>query len=104
MAQPTPSPSRLHPKLPELYRAKVEKLALSLSDPEIRDEAATHLRELIDTIRVASTERGWMVEIKGEVGRMVNLAEGKTEQNRCSVKVVAGVRKPRESLIVPIEL
>ena len=89
--RPAPTPLRVHPRLPELYRAKVEKLAKSLSEPDIRDEAATLLRELIDTVSVSPMKNGWEVKIKGEVGRMVNLAEGKTEQNQCSVKVVAGV-------------
>lgn len=94
-AMPAPSPLRLHPRLPEIYRAKVEKLAKSLSEPEIRDEAAMLLRQLITTVTVASTETGWDVEIKSEVDRMINLAGGKTEQNQCSVKVVAGIPNQR---------
>lgn len=102
--QPAPTPLRLHPRLPELYRAKVEKLAKSLSDPDIRDEATTLLRELIDTVSVSPMKNGWEVKIKGEVGRMVNLAEGKTEQNQCSVKVVAGACNPRQFALSPIDI
>lgn len=92
IAKPVPTKVRFHPRLPELYRKKVERLAASLSEPGIRDEAVTLLRELIEEVKVSPTENGWDVEISGEVGRMVNLAEGKTEHNQCSVKVVAGTR------------
>ncbi len=88
--KPKPTKVRFHPRLPDLYRKKVGRLADSLAEPGIRDEAVTLLRELIEEVKVSPTENGWDVEIKGEVGRMVNLAEGKTEQNQCSVKVVAG--------------
>ena len=44
----------------------------------------------MDTVRVTPRDDNIEVEIKGEIGRMTNLAQGKTEQNQCSVKVVAG--------------
>jgi site-specific DNA recombinase len=99
IAKPEPTKVRFHPRLSDLYRRKVERLADSLSEPGIRDEAVTLLRELIDEVKVSPTENGWDVEIKGEVGRMVNLAEGKTEQNQCSVKVVAGTRNRLKLLL-----
>ncbi|MGC9371239.1 MAG: recombinase family protein [Paracoccaceae bacterium] len=39
LAAPPPSPVRLHPKLSELYQKKIQALAESLSDPEIRTPA-----------------------------------------------------------------
>ena len=90
LAEPEPSTIRLHPALPQLYREKVQRLTESLSEPSIRDEAITLLRQLIEAVTIFPTENGWEVEIKGEIGRMTNLAEGRTEQNQCSVKVVAG--------------
>jgi site-specific DNA recombinase len=90
LSQPAPSTIRLHPALPQLYREKVQRLAESLSEAAIRDQAITLLRQLIEAVTVLPTEDGWEVEVKGEIGRMTNLAEGKTEQNQCSVKVVAG--------------
>jgi len=95
LAQPLPSTIRLHPALPQLYRDKVQRLAECLSEPAIRDEAITLLRQLIEAVTVLPTGAGWEVEVKGEIGRMTNLAEGKTEQNQCSVKVVAGARNQR---------
>ena len=47
MAEPERMP-RLHPKLAEVYRQKVEQLEESLNDPAIRPEAADTLRSLID--------------------------------------------------------
>lgn len=100
LSQPMPSTIRLHPALPQLYREKVQRLAESLNEPAIRDEAITLLRQMIEAVTVLPTENGWEVEVKGEIGRMTNLAEGKTEQNQCSVKVVAGARNCLELLLI----
>jgi hypothetical protein len=43
---PPPAP-RLHPKLADLYRRKVERLYEELNRPELRHEAAAALRALI---------------------------------------------------------
>jgi hypothetical protein len=88
-AQP-PSPLRLHPKLPAVYRAKVDKLSTALADPAIRDEAAEIIRSLIDVVSVAPSQEGIDVEVRGEISKLIRLADQKTEQNQCSVKVVAG--------------
>ena len=40
LAAPAPSPVRLHPNLPQVYRRKVERLHEALADPALRDEAA----------------------------------------------------------------
>jgi hypothetical protein len=82
-----------------VYREKVQRLAESVSEPAIRDEAITLLRQQIEAVTVLPTENRWEVEIKGEIGRMTNLAEGKAEQNQCSVKVVAGARNCLELLL-----
>ena len=100
LSQPMPSTIRLHPALPQLYREKVQRLAEPLNEPAIRDEAITLLRQMIEAVTVLPTENGWEVEVKGEIGRMTNLAEGKTEQNHCSVKVVAGARNCLELLLI----
>ena len=39
LAAPAPSPVRLHPNLPQVYRRKVERLHEALADPALRDEA-----------------------------------------------------------------
>jgi len=45
-----PSTVRFHPGLAALYREKVEKLELALSDPILREEAGDAIRALIDHI------------------------------------------------------
>ena len=91
-SSPTPSTIRFHPKLPEIYQAKVERLAESLTDSEIRDETTELLRGLIDEVSVAPSEDGTEVRLKGDIARMVFFANPKIEQNHCSAKVVAEER------------
>ena len=91
LSQTKPSPIRLHPKLPAIYRAKVEKLTEALTDPAIRDEAAEAIRGLIDAVAVEMTEVGPEVEVRGEISKMIGFSDPKIEQNQCSVKVVAGL-------------
>ena len=90
VSEPPPTTIRLHPNLARLYREKVENLARALADDEIRDEAAEILRGLIDAVVVSPTATGSEVQVKGEIGRLVRFANPKTQQNQCSVKVVAG--------------
>ena len=48
---PAPRP-RLHPKLAELYRERVERLHEELNRAELRSEAAQALRGLVDEVRL----------------------------------------------------
>ena len=48
--QPAPTPVRLHPNLPQLYRQKVVQLHEALQDPSIRDQAVELLRGLLSKV------------------------------------------------------
>ena len=92
LAKPAPSPVRFHPKLPELYRRKVEYLGEALSDPTIRDEAFSILRDLIQEVIVTpGPKRMFSVELIGEITKMIALPDDKATFDENSVKVVAGV-------------
>ena len=56
MSQSAPTPARLPPDLPELYRQKVAKLRDALADPLIPDEALDLLRGLITRVVVQPSE------------------------------------------------
>jgi DNA invertase Pin-like site-specific DNA recombinase len=95
LAEPPPTTIRVHPNLAKLYREKVENLAKSLADDEIRDASAEILRSLIDAVIVTPKGSGHEVLVKGEIGRLVRFANPKMQQNQCSVKVVAGAGNQR---------
>jgi hypothetical protein len=91
---------RLHPKLAEIYRRKVETLHEALAEPQTRDEALGILRGLVERIEVHPIEGGFEIELIGEIARMVELSldpngmkkAALDERTACSVKVVAGAR------------
>ncbi len=84
------------PKLPELYRKKVEYLGEALSDPTIRDEAFSILRDLIQGVVVTpGPKRSFSVELIGEITKMIALPDDKAMIDEISVKVVAGARNQR---------
>ncbi len=93
---PAPSPVRLHPKLPELYRAKVAELAGSLRDPEIRTRALDILRGLIERIvvRPSGKGEGVTIELEGALTAMLGAAQpgALSDADASSMKVVAGAR------------
>jgi hypothetical protein len=99
---PVPVP-RLHPKLAEIYRRKVETLHEALAEPQTRDEALGILRGLVERIEVHPIEGGFEIELIGEIARMVELSldpngtkkAALDERTACSVKVVAGARNQR---------
>ena len=103
-----PSVPVLHPNLAVLYRRKVAELTSVLGNSQDRDEAVTIIRSLIDDFVVGSTVGGFRVEFVGEIANMIKIPHGNAAMNieKCeiAVKRVAGARKPRESLIVPIDL
>jgi DNA invertase Pin-like site-specific DNA recombinase len=95
---PLPAP-RLHPNLAEIYRRKVENLHASLAAPETRTEAIEILRGLIDKIRLRPIEKGFEIELVGEIAKMIALPGGprsaELKAYTSSVKVVAGTRYQR---------
>ena len=97
---PRPAP-RFHPNLAELYRQKVEQLHGSLSDPAIRQEAIEILRGLVEAVILRPVDGGVEIELVGDIVKMIELPEGKSGSSvpapyRSSVKVVAGIRNPRQ--------
>lgn len=116
-AAPSPAPI-LHPNLAELYRRQVENLHEALNAPDSRTEAAEILRGIIERINVTPLGQGsFEIDLTGDIVNMIEFAESgaqtkKAASNkaaipdvyRSSVKVVAGARTQRESLIVPIYL
>ena len=56
VAEAEPTPVRLHPNLPELYRKKVAQLRDALADPLIREEAVEQLRRLMTKVTVRPGE------------------------------------------------
>ena len=97
---PAPSPVRFHPKLAEVYKAKVESLSGALSDPEIRDEAFEIIRGLIQRIIIQPLEKhSFEVEIIGEITKMLTLPDENIDLHESSTKVVAGARNRDRHLI-----
>ena len=73
LAALAPSPVRLHPNLPQVYRRKVERLHEALADPALRDEALCLLRGLIERVVLHPAGDGQEVEGVVERVRMVEL-------------------------------
>jgi site-specific DNA recombinase len=93
---------RLHPKLAEVYRQRVERLEEASNDPTIRPEATDALRTLIDRIVLYPGERRGEVqaELYGELGAILALSQGGGKTNRIPeagvrFSVVAGTRSQR---------
>jgi site-specific DNA recombinase len=72
---PPPAP-RLHPKLAEVYRATVADLHAALNDPEARTEAADILRGLIERITVRDDPHGHVIELTGDIVKLLTLPGG----------------------------
>jgi hypothetical protein len=109
LAAAPPSALRLHPNLAEIYRRKVADLQAALADSKGQAEALEILRGLIERVVLHPAEKGFEIELVGEIAAMVDLgAQGKAagpkgsavhEAYRCSVKVVAGVRNHLDLLL-----
>jgi site-specific DNA recombinase len=87
---------RLHPKLAEVYRQRLEEV---LNDSTIRPEATDALRALIDRIVLYPGERRGELraELHGELGAILALSQGGGKINRTPAagvrfSVVAGTR------------
>ncbi len=106
------APVRLHPKLSEVYREQIARLEDALNHDSIKDEAGEILRRLIDKIVLTPEDGGLKAELCGDLAEILALcAPG--EQNKklpgtgvpgSQLSVVAGARKQRESLILPVRL
>ncbi len=90
-AAPPPAP-RFHPRLAELYRQQVNALHMALNDPAGRTEAAAILRTLIDRLSVSGSEDGPVLELTGNIVKLLALPGGEVPAKfESSAKLVAGV-------------
>jgi hypothetical protein len=99
----------LHPKLSDIYRDKVEKLEEALNEPQCRAEASEILRSLIERIVLFPTTDGLRAELSGDIASILAACEENDRipdpnESGSQLSVVAGARKQRESLIVPVTL
>ncbi|CUH36607.1 hypothetical protein JSE7799_01221 [Jannaschia seosinensis] len=83
--------------LADLYRAQVDALAETLSDPEVVHRASEILAELIERITIRhDTELGHMAQLEGKLLGLLGFADSKNAAAlsgaACSLKLVAGAR------------
>jgi site-specific DNA recombinase len=71
---PAPAP-RLHPKLADLYRQRVERLHQELNRPELRSGAAQALRGLIEQIRLIPENGRLGIELVGDLAAYWRLVQ-----------------------------
>jgi site-specific DNA recombinase len=90
-AAPEPEPTRLHPNLAEIYRAKVAALHEALADEASRDEAFELIRSLIDKVVVTPAEGDLHGELAGILGLCREGRRGRFDaETAAQIKVVAG--------------
>ncbi len=80
-----PAP-RLHPGLAEVYRTRVAELTAALAADD-GAELRERVRSLVETIRLVPEAGRLRVEVRGELGAILRLAEG--ARNAKSPGVVA---------------
>jgi DNA invertase Pin-like site-specific DNA recombinase len=73
---------RVHPRLPELYREKVERLEEALNAEDTRTDAAEILRGLIDKIVLTPTDEGLRAELHGDLAAMLALEDERASSNK----------------------
>ena len=101
-AQP-PSP-RLHPKLADLYRQRVEHLHEELNRPELRAEAAEALRALIDEVRLMRERGELAIELRGDLAGILALSADRkkpitADRDGLQATLVAGARNSLNLLL-----
>jgi site-specific DNA recombinase len=75
LAEPPPSPVRLHPNLADAYRVKVAALHEALQEEKTRDEAFQIIRGLIEKVVIHNRpDGGCEIELVGEIASMVQIA------------------------------
>jgi site-specific DNA recombinase len=92
---PSPRP-RLHPKLADLYRQRVDHLHEELNRPDLRSEAAQALRGLIDEVRLIPENGRLEIELLGDLAGILALSTGGKKpvtegRDGLQVTLVAGV-------------
>ena len=87
---------RLHPKLADLYRQRVDRLHEELNRTDLRSEAAQALRELIDEVRLIPEDGKLEIELVGDLAAILALsADSKKpvtdDRDGLQVTLVAGI-------------
>ncbi len=93
---------RLHPKLADVYRQKVESLREALNDEGSRAEATTILRGLIDEIHLIPKDGELAIYLVGNLAAILNLCAKKhpgAVATGVQITLVAGARNHRESTL-----
>ena len=87
---------RLHTKLPQLYRSKIERLAEALNAPDTVTEAAEVMRGLIDRIVLTPEGNLLRAELHGDLAVLARFAQAKESRaegdSALRLSVVAGAR------------
>lgn len=94
LAAPAPTPIRLHPNLADLYRQRVAALGEALRAPDTRDEALSLLRPLIDAVVLRPADRGFDIELVGDITGMMRAAQGGNENAVSWDEAARSVRVP----------
>jgi len=88
---------RLHTKLAELYRTKIERLTEALNAPDTVTEAAEIMRSLIDRIVLTPDGEVLRAELHGDLAVLARFAQAKESRaeppgdSALRLSVVAGV-------------
>ncbi len=87
---------RLHPKLADLYRQRVDRLQEELNRTELRSEAAQALRELIDEVRLIPEDGRLEIELVGDLAAILALSADSKKpvtdsRDGLQVTLVAGI-------------
>ena len=59
----------------KIYRAKVETLRASPSQPDAKTPAITLLQELIERVTVRPDGKGYVIELTGDILKLINLLQ-----------------------------
>ena len=93
LATEPPPPVRLHPKLAEVYRKKIQNLRDALNQDDSRTDAATILRSLIDEIRLIPRNGQLDIYLVGNLAAILDLCAKKNPGARdtgVQITLVAG--------------
>ena len=84
---------RLHPNLAQIYRDKVARLHEELNRPELRDEAAVAIRNLIEEVRLVPANGKLAIELFGALAGILALTSNNPRQagRGLQVTLVAGI-------------
>ena len=97
-------PPRLHPNIAEVYRRRVAALAEALAADDAA-EARELVRGLVDAVTLVPEAGSLRIEVRGELGAILRLAEGARNKKRpggdaeallVQMKMVAGAGNHRQ--------